>query len=205
MNLKVIEESELQPGDVLLCYSPDLEGKNEYVKDGYSHVAICVSGRDIVEANSAGVALTNTSNLLDEYGHIAVLRNPELWSPGRLNKLNGFARSKLGKKFNKPGMLRVPQRKEEQEVEAMDRVEGYFEGTYSPAGGNRNVYFCSELVTSAFIEVGIIDESASIVLSPEIFSPEDIGKDKAFGFFVGYIKPHEDYQIPHNDYFRTSI
>ena len=172
MNLKVIEESELEPGDVLLCYSADLDGKNEYVKDGDSHVAICVKDCDIVEANSAGVALTNTSNLLDEYGHLAVLRNPELWSPERINKLDKFARSKMGKKFNQSGMLRVPQRKEEQEVEAMSRVEGYFEGTYSPAGSNRNIYFCSELVISAFIEAGIIDESASIVLSPETFSPE---------------------------------
>ena len=136
---------------------------------------------------------------------MAVLRNKQLWSEDRLQKLDEYTKSQLGKKFNSVGMYKVPKRKEKQTEEAMQRVEGYFEGSYTPPAHEKSTYFCSELVTSVFIHVGIIGKSASILLSPDTFSPEDIGRDKAFGFFVGYIVPNEEYKIPDNDTFRKSI
>ncbi len=87
----------------------------------------------------------------------------------------------------------------------MERVHGYFEKIVVPSSGDNNKYFCSELVTSAFIKVGIIHESAAIIFAPETFLPEDIGQDKVFGFFIGYIIPYDDYKIPENDYFQYSI
>jgi uncharacterized protein YycO len=205
MQLKILYESQLQPGDVLLCYSSGLKGKNEHLMQGYSHVAIFTSKAGVVEANSKGVNRTSVSELLSEYGHIAVLRNSELWSRKRLERLDDFLAKKIGLEFNQTGMYRVPERKEQQDAEIMTRVEGYFEGRFVPKSHDRNIYFCSELVTAAFIDVGIIDESASIIFSPETFSPEDIGRDKAFGFFIGYIKPYDDYQIPDDDNFRTTL
>ena len=205
MTLKLIYENEIVAGDVLLCYSEVLNGKNDRIQNGYSHVAIVTSDKKVVESSSSGIKVTCIPNLLDEYEHIAVLRNHELWSPERLKKLDSFVTKKLGAGFNCAGMYRLPERKERQEQEAMNHVNGYFEGTYKPTDHNKGVYFCSELITASFIEVGIIDESASILLSPETLSPEDIGRDKAFGFFAGYIKSNDDYKIPEEDYFRTSI
>jgi uncharacterized protein YycO len=205
MQLKILNESQVQPGDILLCYSADLKGKNECVMQGYSHVAICTFKTGVIEASSNGINRTSVIDLLSEYGHIAVLRNSKLWSRKRLERLDEFVAKKIGLKFNQTGMYRVPERKEEQDAEIMTRVKGYFEGRFVPKSHDRDIYFCSELVTAAFIDVGIIDESASIILSPETFSPEDIGRDKAFGFFVGYIKSYDDYPIPDDDDFRTAL
>lgn len=205
MDINYFKESDLSPGDVLLCYSESLSGKNNYIKNGYSHVAIVTGDRSVSESDSSGVKKTDIPALLKEYWHIAVLRTPELWSPNRINKLDSFVARKLGSSFNRTGMYRLPQRKDELQAESMGKIHGYFEGTFRPESHDRNVYFCSEFIAASFIEVGIIDESASILFSPETLSPEDIGKDKAFGFFVGYIKPYEEYMIPENDHFRTSI
>lgn len=203
--VKTLKEEQLEPGDVLLCYSSALEGKADEINQGYSHAAIYTKTNGIIESSSSGVKTTNVSSLFNEYEHVAVLRNKELWSDSRLQKLDEFTKDQIGKNFNSVGMYKVPKRKEKQDEEVMQRVEGYFEGSYNPPAYERNTYFCSELVTSAFIHVGIIDESASILLSPDTFSPEDIGRDKAFGFFVGYIVPNNQYQIPENDTFKTTI
>jgi len=205
MDINYLEESDLSPGDVLLCYSDNLSGKNEHINNGYSHVAIVTGDSSVSDSDSSGVKKTNIPALLEEYGHIAVLRNPELWSPDRINRLDSFVAKKLGSGFNRTGMYRLPQRKDELQTESMGKIHGYFEGTFKPESHDRNIYFCSEFITALFIEVGIIDESASILFSPETFSPEDIGNNKAFGFFIGYIKPYEEYLIPENDHFRTSI
>lgn len=205
MDINYLKEADISPGDVLLCYADDLSGKNEHIANGYSHVAIVIGGRHVAHSDSSGVKITHVSSLLDEYGHIAVLRNPELWSSGRVRKLDSFVAKKLGSGFNKTGMYKLPERKDSLQDEAMSKIHKYFDGTFRPKSHDRDIYFCSEFIVASFIEVRIIEESASILLSPETLSPEDIGNDKAFGFFVGYIKSCDKYQIPESDHFRTSI
>ena len=205
MDTSYLNESDLTAGDVLLCYSEALSGKNEHIQNGYSHVAIVTGDRSVADSDSSGVKKTSVVSLLDEFGHIVVLRNPELWSPERIKKLDSFVSGKIGCGFNRTGMYRIPERKESLQNEAMSKIHGYFEGTFKPKSHDQNIYFCSEFITASFIEVGIIEESAAVVFSPETFSPEDIGNDKAFGFFIGYIRPSDEYQIPENDHFRTSI
>ena len=133
------------------------------------------------------------------------MRNAELWNHTRLSNLEEFAKEHSGKKFNSQGMYRYSDRKKVAIDTAMDRVKGYFEGTESDVETDRQIYFCSELVTSAFIEVGIIEKSAAILFSPETISPEDIGRDKVFGFFCGYLISHPEYEVPPEDYFRPSV
>ena len=58
---------------------------------------------------------------------------------------------------------------------------------------------------SAFIYLGIIDSAASVVYQPETLSPQDIGKDKTFGFFIGYLLKDNEYKVHESDYFQTSI
>lgn len=67
---------------------------------------------------------------------------------------------------------------------AMERVHSYFSCMKPVVQTERGKYFCSELVTAAFIHVGIIDQSAAMLFIPETLSPEDIGIDKGFGFFM---------------------
>mgnify|MGYP001587344522 CR=1 FL=1 len=102
-------------------------------------------------------------------------------------------------------MLGVPKNMQQHSVQTQERLERFFTGNYPPEVVDRDSYFCSELIVCAFIAAGIIDDSASIVLSPGILSPSDIGRDKAFGFFRGYVLCSTTRQIPQTDYFRTSL
>lgn len=205
MNFMILKKEEICAGDVLLCFSKMMVDKGEEGGSGYSHVAISLNDQDVLESNSAGVHVSSVSHLLDEYEHIAVLRNPALWNRDRLDILGKFATENIEKKFNRFGMQKYSDRKIEYQEKAMERVQGYFEGTEPEVSTNRAVYFCSELVTAAFIRVGIIDQSAAVLFSPETFSPEDIGKDKAFGFFCGYVVSYPEYKIPDTDHFRSSL
>jgi hypothetical protein len=81
----------------------------------------------------------------------------------------------------------------------------YFEGLSAPVETERNSYFCSELVASAFIDADIITKSAAILFKPEALLPIDISQDKVFGFFVGYIARDSAYSVPDDDWFRTSV
>lgn len=203
--MNTITPESTKAGDILLCYAPESHGKAEGVLSGYSHAAICYAPNKVIESSGAGVKETNIENLLMEYSHIAVFRNDELWSNRRIEALNEFLRSNIGKPFNHIGLGKYQKRKKENQDNEMERVIGFFEGKIPPSSPDRDVYFCSELVTAAFIHVGIIAESASVFFSPETFSPEDIGNDKAFGFFIGYVFRSEDYALPVNDTFKDSI
>lgn len=101
--------------------------------------------------------------------------------------------------------MRFHGRKEHYQNDLMERIEGYFEGTASEVPSERGVYFCSELITAAFIHVGIIAQSAAVVFTPETFSPSDVAKDKAFGFFYGYVRSSPEYVVPEGDFFKSSI
>jgi len=202
-----LEISDIQAGDVLLCYS-HLTAEEETAKGtGYSHVAIAMSGGRVLEA-SEGVQIVPLESLFYDYDHIAVLREAsanELWDEERLSSLEEFAAQSTGKPFNRMGLERFTTRKENYRNDLMERVEGYFDGTAQQVRSDRGVYFCSELITAAFIHVGIIEQSAAIVFTPETFSPSDIAKDKAFGFFRGYIKNTPKYVIPNEDFFKANI
>ncbi|QOZ83778.1 MULTISPECIES: hypothetical protein [Chromobacterium] len=82
----------------------------------------------------------------------------------------------------------------------MEQVEQVFEGKIPPATPDRDAYFCSEFVVSAFIRIGLIGKEATVAFRPETLSPEDMAKDKVFGFFCGYIIPYAGYKIPEDDY-----
>ncbi len=205
MNLKIIDKSAIQAGNVLLCYSPDMTNKVEGLEYGYSHVAICLNSSDVVESTSGGVKQTTIDNILEEYSHIAVLSSKEYWNKERVQMLRDFSESKIGAQFNLNGIKEYKDRKEKNRETIMEQLQGYFDGSTPPVSPHNDVYFCSEFVTSVFIHVGIIDATATVIFRPNTYSPEDIGKDKAFGFFIGYIIPDSSYKIPEDDIFRTGV
>jgi hypothetical protein len=195
---------DIKSGDVLLCYAPELKGKREEVLSGYSHAAICLGDCRLLEAQNPQVHETSVESLLNDYAHIAVLRSEGFWSPDRISRLWKFAADNIGKSFNGIGAGKVGMRRAELIETADDRVRAYF-ATGETIDPNRSVYFCSELVTAALIRVGIIHKSAAPLFDPQAFSPQDIGKDGAFGLFIGYIKSSCDYAVPETDIFWNSL
>jgi uncharacterized protein YycO len=202
---RVLTDGQIGPGDILLCFSRMTASELQAGDSGYSHAAIALGEQRVLEAAPSGVRIASVRSLLEEYDHIAVIRNSELWDKSRLEALEQFAVETVGKRFNALGLHRFPMRKDSYADNLMERVEGFFEGAEPEVSSLRNVYFCSELVTAAFIHVGIIAQSAAVVFTPETFSPSDIAKDKAFGFFEGYLKSHPDYKIPGGDFFKDSV
>ena len=175
---------------------------------GYSHTAIALAGERVLEASNGGVKIVSLGTLLEDYDHIAVLRYLEsdsLWDAERLDSLENFATQAEAKGFNQIGLMRFHGRKKHYQNDLMERIEDYFEGTASEVTSKRGVYFCSELIVAAFIHVGMIAQSAAVVFTPETFSPSDVAKDKAFGFFFGYVRSSPGYVVPEGDFFKHSI
>jgi len=144
------------------------------------------------------------ASLLEEFAHIAVLRSEGFWSHCRIGNLWKFAADNIGKDFNGIGAGRIGTRRAELLETSDERVREYF-ATGKTIDPNRSVYFCSELVTAALISVGIIHESAAPIFDPKAFAPQDIGRDGAFGLFIGYIVRDDAYTVPETDMFWNSL
>lgn len=200
-----LEVTDVQPGDVLLCYSSMTSQEAQAAGAGYSHTAIALSGERALEASTEGVRAISVVKLLDDYDHIAVLRGEELWSRDRLDLLNEFAALVSGLRFNMRGLAKFSLLKEQRDNNAMDRVEEFFQGAAPEVASIRDAYFFSELTTAAFIHAGIISPSAAVIFTPDTIAPGDIAKDKVFGLFLGYLKPSSCYIVPESDYFQSRV
>lgn len=200
----ILKQADVLAGDVLLGYAETTANESQAQPLGYSHAAIALADQRVLEASNSGVSIVTMKKVLDDYDHLAVLRLPGFWDSERVGRLEIFAQIHSGKPFNLPGMGRVQVRKENHGADMMERLPGFFDGTYTPPSPTQSSYFCSQLVVCAFIDAGAISQGASIVLSPRVMSPSDLGEDKAFGFFVGYLPWSDKYEVPLKDHFRSS-
>ncbi len=204
MKVKVLNEVDLKSGDILLCSSSQTSEKiNELTDSDYSHAAIYLGKGKIAESASGGVRIVLISSLLKEYDHLAVLRNPYIWNERRLKELRRFIDKAINNSasFNRIGMGKYAERKEQHSGSGPERLDKYFEGKLPAIEHDRSTYFCSELVVAAFLSIGAIDQSAAVVITPEVFSPGDVAKEAVFGVFIGYIKSSNEHEIPESDDF----
>lgn len=199
-----IGQPSLEPGDVLVCYSPQMI-EEVGCESGYSHAAIYLGAGEILESGTGGVKIISIEDLLSIYDHVAVLRASDTWSHASIQRLKQFGSLHVGKKFNIRALPKIEFRREESLENAQQHVEDYFSGRAVSVKTDRELYFCSELVVSAFIDSGIISDSAAVLFKPETFFPIDIAKDKVFGFFIGYIKKSDTYEVPSEDWFQSNI
>ncbi|RYG39290.1 MAG: hypothetical protein EON93_00175 [Burkholderiales bacterium] len=202
--LHALDESSLLPGDVLLSYGTQMMD-HPGCESGYSHAAIYLGSGEILESDAGGVKRSSVDDILLAYDHIAVMRADNVWSNKRVASLKHFAERQIGKKFNAHALPRIELLRQTNIDGAHQQILDHFAGKGAPVVTERPVYFCSELVVSAFIDAGIITQSAAILFKPETLVPIDIAQDKVFGFFVGYIPKNSRYTIPDNDWFQSNI
>src|SRR4051812_2513374 len=106
-NSRVLQESDLRVGDVLLCYSSAVLSNfpeiSEATDSTYSHAAISLGAAGVGEAGQSGVRKTTVSKMLDECDHIAVFRNPFAWNERREALLIAYVESAIAAKagFNR--------------------------------------------------------------------------------------------------------
>lgn len=196
---QVIQKEEVTPGDIFICYTQ--QERKDYSKTGYAHVAIVISPSEILHSDSKGVNTCTIDNLLEDYDHIAVMRaGNEIWTPDRILILEEFSRKSKGKSFNFDGLKACRAAQDSQSMRFLEITDDM-----PNISGDRDFYFCSELVVSIFLEAGIIDFTASFLFSPEKQLPIDVLKDKLYGCFIGYIFFDDKYSLPADDYFLTRI
>lgn len=197
----IMNIGDVQPGDVVLCYSSLMRDDRPGRESGYSHAAICIEPGQILESAGGGVRLNSLNVLVEEYQHLAVLRNAQAWDAERLTRLRKFSLDVLGSRFNSVGLKQIEIRREEALTTQLQRIQAYFTSAphqqFSPA----TQLFCSELVVTAFIETEIIGASAIAAFLPETFLPQDLANDMLFGFFIGYLVPYSEYRISQGDFF----
>lgn len=191
--------SALLPGDVVLCYSSLTAGQHDGT-GGYDHVGISMGEGQILHADHRGVRLDGADDLLQDHGHLAILRDRVFWDPAREAALRNFSNLHVGAPFNAAGLQQLKAQMAQVAHSALSQLEQYFDGKFVPsyAGGT---FFCSELVVLAWIHVGLITESASIVFPPNATGPLELSRNAVFGRFLGYVAP-SGYRLPLDDRFR---
>lgn len=203
-----ISENDLKIGDVLLGYTSSAIGKgHEELNTGYVHASIYLGENEVAEATMPNVQITTFKKAIEDYDHIVVLRQPDAWNENNASRLKAFVQELIINqvKFNSKGIKGFKDNLKAQYISEQENLEKYFNGQYQPKSPFKEKYFCSELVVSAYIAVGFISKSASIIYNSEVISPSSLGNDPTFGTFFGYIKPYEEYIIPENDQFMHRI
>lgn len=199
-----ISKNDLKIGDVLLGYtSSAIDKGHSELNSGYVHASIYFAENEVVEATRPNVQITTFEKSVEEYDHIAVLRQPDAWHEKNILKFKIFVQDLIinKTKFNRQGIKTFKTNLKAKYRSEQENLEKYFEGKYQPKSPFKEEYFCSEFVVSVYIAIGFISESASIIYNPEVMSPSSLGDDGTFGTFLGYIKPYSEYIIPHNDQF----
>jgi len=137
------------------------------------------------------------------YDHLAVFRQPDVWSEDRIEGLRLFIDRVIasGAKYNFLGIGRFKKRKEIHDLTLHDQLRAFFDGKLEPVSSDKGKYFCSELVADCFVATGILDPSAAVMYKSDVTSPGDLGKDPTFGTFFGYISVVEGYLVPSTDDF----
>lgn len=204
---KILNICDVIPGDVLLCRS-DYCGAyvSEVTGSKYTHAAICVRERLAAEASGLRVKEVEIERLVNTYDHVAVLRQPECWSPRRVEVLQNFIEATISRKagFNCAGMRTFEDRKREHEELLSEKLNAFFDQPSNRHSVDAEAYFCSQFVAAAYVAVGVIGQSAAVVYEPSILSPRDLAQDLTFGAFLGYLIPYAEYEIPEDDEFLSA-
>ncbi len=202
----ILKPDDVRAGDIVLCFSRmTAEQAKTITGCSYSHACIALGGVLVAESTTRGVRETLLEDLMEEYDHLAVLRQPDVWTADRVNALRTFIKQVVssGARFNFDGVRNFEFRRHEHEAQVMYKVAQYFDGNTTAPAGARERYFCSELVAAAFVHLGIVHPSAAVAFDPAVSSPAQLN-DGAYGFFAGYIVPREAYNIVDHDDFALS-
>lgn len=228
---KIIQTSQLRPGDIILFVSrkskkpkgispKGLINKAQWLvarvavafikcatKSKYTHAAICYDSKHLAEASWFGypVSFGYVEGAVAACKYAAVFRST--WAfrgTERVGKLQAFLRRIVdeGVAYNGAGLWKYWRYKARHDELLHERVEAFFNGTAPLETFDKGPYFCSELVASAFYAIGAVNPIAAAVYDPRFAAPADLVKDNTYGAFLGYLVPNATTQIPKNDEFQ---
>jgi len=139
---KIISQKDLRIGDIMLTTGRSATSViiGATTRSVYTHAALYIGNGRVVEAVGEGVREVSLEDYLKENGEAMIVRPQEL-SDSQQQKLVDFARSQVGKGYDKAGAI------------ASARFD-WTKNALINSDPNRNSYYCSNLVTSAYKSIG---------------------------------------------------
>jgi hypothetical protein len=207
-NDHIIEPTEIQAGDILLCV-----GQNEVAdrvrkatKTKYTHAAICYSATEVAHISNK-IEKVPITEFINEFKYIAVFRVPDFSHELNINKLRAFIDRKVnsGASYDLEAARRLMKRKKTHQIESFEKLTNHYVNGAPEPKHDKEKYICSEIVTSALIEAGIWGEGMASGYQPDTLHPGNLGHDPSFGFLLGYLRSDSAIVIPEEDEFACSM
>lgn len=203
---KVIEAPTLRAGDVLLHYRAKRKGVSGVIESvtgsPYTHASIYLGNDTIAEASPPKIRKAPLAEAIADDGHVAVFRSQCGFGADRAARLNEFIDQLIQQNtwYDFRCMLGFNRRKELHDTTQFERLHAFFEEKAPPHTLTNRPFFCSALVVACYCAVGIIDDSAAVIYSPDVYSPGALGNEPTFGHILGYLAP-AGYEVPGDDPF----
>ncbi len=132
----------------------------------------------------------------------AVFRSQCGFGPSRVNTLNAFIDELIQRRtwYDFRSLIGFKSRVNSHIGDQLDKLARYLNDNGLITKYINRKYFCSALVVACYCVVEIIDDSATPIYTPEMYSPGALGDDPTFGHIVGYLMLSNS-QIPSDDPF----
>jgi hypothetical protein len=103
---RIIDESQLEAGDILLSRSPNVTslGVRAFTTSSVSHASLYIGDGLVAEAIRSGVRTIDLPHVIDESMMVAVYRYPDLATIDKV-KIREFSLAQVGKKYNFKGII----------------------------------------------------------------------------------------------------
>lgn len=174
----LVDESALQPGDILLSAADGLTsvGIRAFTLSTVSHAALYIGNGEVAEAVGAGVHVRSVPAVLEEESVVVALRHPRIDAEIG-DRIRSFATSKVGLHYNHFGIvMQAPFSVERRLCEVPGVPDAMRDAcirgiaTVQLGQGSEDRFFCSQFVLEAYREAGLPITEAN----PYWLSPSDI-------------------------------
>jgi hypothetical protein len=175
---RIIDESQLEAGDILLSRSPNVTslGVRAFTTSSVSHASLYIGDGLVAEAIRSGVRTIDLPHVIDESMMVAVYRYPDLATIDKV-KIREFSLAQVGKKYNFKGIIfmmpysftrqlcELPPMREKTRNGCLYYLASAQLGSLS---SDKQSFFCSQFVLEAYNYAGQpITESAPTWVSPD--------------------------------------
>lgn len=107
------------------------------------HASIYLGENGVAEATMPNVQITTFKKAVEDYDHIAVLRQPDAWNENNASRLKAFVQELIINqvKFNSKGIKGFKDNLKAQYISEQENLEKYFNGQYQPKSPFKEKYF----------------------------------------------------------------
>lgn len=175
-----IPVSTLRPGDIILSTTNSHISKaiRKMTSSPVSHSILYIGDNKVIEAIGSGVVMRSIDDALKDASLAVAFEHPNITNP-QINRIIDFAKSKIGKKYDKVGIVRQAGF----QIDKKTICERFSDsgrkakcinwvGKINLGTSTNDEFFCSELILAAYQNAGL----PLTITPPHWNSPEDIAE-----------------------------